>query len=162
METKLNKTKTISINRTFNLPVSAVWKAWTDPETCKKWWGPKNYTCPGCTIDLKVGGKYFSSMKDKKDGKITYGIGTYKEIVPNKKLVLTDSFANSKGEPITAAEAGMPGEWPMESLITVEFKENDGKTDFSLKHEGLPSEIYDDCIDGWQQSFDKLEENINT
>jgi len=78
METTVNKTKTISIHRTFDLPVSAVWKAWTDSETCKKWWKPKNYTCPMCTIDLKVDGKYFSSIIDKKDGKITYSTGTYK------------------------------------------------------------------------------------
>jgi len=48
----------------------------------------------------------------------------------------------------------------MELLVTMEFKENDGKTDFSLKHEGLPAEMYEDRIDGCQQSFDKLEENV--
>ena len=37
------KQKTITIKRTFNLPLNTVWKAWTDPETMKKWWGPEEY-----------------------------------------------------------------------------------------------------------------------
>ena len=36
----LEKQKTITIKRTFNLPLTTVWKAWTEPESFKKWWGP--------------------------------------------------------------------------------------------------------------------------
>ena len=48
------ESKTISIKRTFELPLSVVWKAWTDPDSFKKWWGPKNYTCPHSFIDFRV------------------------------------------------------------------------------------------------------------
>jgi uncharacterized protein YndB with AHSA1/START domain len=37
------KQKTITIKRTFNLPITTVWRAWTFPDDCKKWWGPKEY-----------------------------------------------------------------------------------------------------------------------
>jgi len=30
------KQKTLTIDRTFDLPLSSMWKAWTDPEYCKK------------------------------------------------------------------------------------------------------------------------------
>ena len=40
----------------FNAPLSKVWKAWTEPESVMKWWGPENFTAPVVKIDLKVGG----------------------------------------------------------------------------------------------------------
>ena len=78
----LEKQRTVSIKRTFDLPLATVWKAWSDAESFKKWWGPTDYTSPNCTIDFKVGGKYLASMKGP-DGKETWSTGTYKEIVPN-------------------------------------------------------------------------------
>jgi len=150
------KQKTVSINRKFNLPLSTIWKAWTEPESFKKWWGPTNYTCTYCTIDLRVGGKYLANMKDK-EGNEVFGTGTYKEIVPNKKLVMSDHFADSKGNIIPAPKE-MKGEWPEEgALITLELSENDGKTSLSMEQEGIPVEMYEDCIQGWQESFDKME-----
>src|SRR6476620_314837 len=105
--------KPIVINRTFNLPVDTVWKAWSDPESFKKWWGQKNYTCPHCTIEFKVGGKYLASMLDKRGGKELWSGGTYKEIVPLGKIVMTDHFSDSKGN-IAPPPEGMPGQWPEE------------------------------------------------
>src|SRR5450759_217771 len=36
------------ITRIFNAPRERVWKAWTDPEQVKRWWGPKAFTSPYC------------------------------------------------------------------------------------------------------------------
>ena len=157
-EKKKITNKTITINRTFHLPVDTVWKAWTDPETCKKWWGPLAYTCTVCKIDLKVGGKCLSNMVGK-NGKEMFSTGTYKEIIPGRKLVVTDSFADKNGN-ITGPPEGIPGNWPKELLITVEMQEKNGKTEFSLTHEGLPTEASDDCFKSWNESFDKLEDNL--
>ena len=153
------KQKTITIKRTFNLPLDTVWKAWTEPESAKKWWGPKEYTCPYCSIDFKVGGKYLNAMKGP-DGKEIWSTGTYKEIIPQKKIVYTDSFADSKGNIVDAAFYKMPGEWAMELMVTLAFEEVGGKTNMTLQHAGLPVEISDECIKGWQSSFDKLESNV--
>jgi uncharacterized protein YndB with AHSA1/START domain len=157
--TTAEKQKTISVKRTFNLPLNKVWKAWTEPESFKKWWGPKEYTCPDCTIDFKVGGKYLNSMQGA-DGKKIWSTGTYKEIIPLKKIVYTDSFADSKGNVVPASVYNMSGDWAMELLVTVEFEETAGKTDMTLKHTGLPPEMTDDCMKGWQSSCDKLESNL--
>jgi len=150
--------KVLTIQRTFELPIADVWKAWSETECFKKWWGPKNYTCPECSIDFNIGGKYLASMKDKKDGKMMWSTGMYREIVPYRKIVMTDNFSDRDGNVITPAEAGIPGNWPQkELLITVELEEHYGKTNFSLRHEGLPAEMHDECKAGWQESFDKLE-----
>ena len=153
------KHKTITIKRTFNLPLSAVWKAWTEPESMKKWWGPKEYTCPDCSIDFRVGGKFLASMQGA-DGKKIWSTGTYKEIVPLKKIVNTDSFADSTGNIVPASYYKMSGDWGLELLVTTEFEEVDGKTNISLQHAGLPVELSDECMQGWQSSFDKLESNM--
>ncbi|MEP7265017.1 MAG: SRPBCC domain-containing protein [Bacteroidota bacterium] len=152
------KYKTISIKRTFDLPVNIVWKAWSEPESFKKWWGPKEYICPDCTIDFKTDGKYLASMQGQ-DGKKVWSTGTYKEIIPLKKIVCTDSFADSEGNIVPGSVYKMP-EMPMVLMVTVEFEEADGKTNMSLHHAGLPVDMADDCIKGWQSSFDKLEENL--
>lgn len=160
MTTKSNltaeKQRTVSIKRTFNLPLNVVWKSWTEPESFKKWWGPKEYTCPDCSIDFRVGGKYLASMQAE-DGKKFWSTGMFKEIVQNKKIVYTDSFSDSKGNVIHASELDMPGEWPLELTVTLKFEEVGGKTNMTLTQEGIPEEVYDDCIKGWQESFDKLE-----
>src|SRR6185295_17515785 len=86
----------IVINRVFNLPVSVVWKAWTNAEYFKKWWGPRGFTCPSSTMEAKKGGKYLSCMRGP-DGKEYWSTGVVKEFIPEKKLVVTDSFSDSKG-----------------------------------------------------------------
>ena len=149
----------IVINKVFNLPVSVVWLAWTDAEYFKKWWGPRGFTCPSSKMEAKVGGKYLSCMRGP-DGKEFWSTGVVKELIPERKLVVTDSFSDDKGNIKPASEYGMPGDWPKELLITVYLEEADGATKMKLKHQGIPNEMREDCIKGWNESFDKLEENI--
>ena len=149
----------IVINKVFNLPVSVVWLAWTEPEYFKKWWGPRGFTCPSSKMEAKVGGKYLNCMRGP-DGKDYWSTGVVKELIPERKLVVTDSFSDEKGNIKPASEYGMPGDWPKELLITVYLEEADGATKMKLKHQGIPAEMREDCIKGWNESFDKLEENI--
>jgi len=149
----------IVINRVFNLPVSVVWLAWTDAEYFKKWWGPRGFTCPSSKMEAKVGGKYLNCMRGP-DGKEFWSTGVVKELIPERKLVVTDSFSDEKGNIKPASEYGMPGDWPKELLITVYLEEADGATKMKLRHQGIPAEMREDCIKGWNESFDKLEENI--
>ncbi len=119
--------KEIVINRVFDLPVQKVWQAWTEPEYFKKWWGPKGYTCPSCSMEARVGGKYLSCMRGP-DGKEFWSTGVVKEFVPGKKLVVTDHFSDEQGNIKPASEYGMPGNWPSELLITVTMEEAGGAT----------------------------------
>ena len=150
----------IVINRVFDLPIGKVWQAWTDAEQFKKWWGPKDFTCPSSKMDASVGGKYLSCMRGP-DGKEYWSTGEVKELIPERKLVVTDSFSDENGNIKSASEYGMPGDWPKELLITVYFEEADGATKLKLRHQGVPDEMREECIKGWNESLDKLEKNIN-
>ncbi|HEY6008537.1 MAG TPA: SRPBCC domain-containing protein [Geobacteraceae bacterium] len=144
------------ITRIFEAPRELVWKAWTEPERSKRWWGPKGFTTPFCRIDLRVGGAYLYCMRSP-EGQDYWGTGVYREIVPLERLVCTDSFADENGQVVPAAHYGMTGEWPLELLVTVTFEERDGKTRLTLRHAGLPAgEMREQCAAGWNESFDKL------
>jgi uncharacterized protein YndB with AHSA1/START domain len=147
--------KTISINRILNQPIHKIWEAWSKPATFMKWWGPKEYSCPFCSIDFREGGKYLASMRGP-NGKDMWSTGTYTEIIPQEKIAYTDSFADSEGNPVGGAEYNMPS-MPLQSFVTVTMESFNGKTTMWLEHEGIPEEYYQDCIKGWNSSLDKME-----
>jgi uncharacterized protein YndB with AHSA1/START domain len=55
--------KELEIERIYNVPVNKVWKAWTEPEQIKSWWGPDNVSIPECKVDLRVGGRIYIVME---------------------------------------------------------------------------------------------------
>ncbi len=161
----------IVIERVFDAPREAVWKAWTDPETAKKWWGPKDFTAPSIKIDLKVGGKYVFSMHGPAGSewdRDIYSAGVYKEIVPNEKLVVTDYFSDENGNMITPEESGLEDpNFPKESTVTVLFEEVDGgKTKLSIVYpkpeteEQMQAMLKSGMKEGWNSSLDKLAESL--
>ncbi len=148
------------ITRVFDAPRELVFKAWTEPERFKRWWGPKNFTAPACTIDLRVGGVYLNCMRSP-EGQDFWTTGVYREIVEPERIVYTDSFADEKGNPVPASDYGMSGDWPLETLVTVTFEEHEGKTKMTLRHVGIPSGTHSDLAGaGWNESFEKLAESL--
>lgn len=150
------QTSDLVIERVFDAPRELVWRAWTDPEHLMRWWGPKGYTCPVCEIDLRVGGKYLNCMRSP-EGRDYWGTGVFREIVPNERLVMTDSFADEHGNVVPASHYDMTGSMPLEMLITVTFEDLGGKSKMTLRHSGIPAgEDRDGAQQGWSESFDKL------
>ncbi len=148
----------IIITRIFEAPRRIVFRAWTDPLFVVKWWGPKNFTAPVCKNDLRVGGEYLYCMRSP-EGQDFWSKGIYKEIVEPERIVCSDSFADANGNVVPASHYGMEGDWPLELLVTVEFKEQDGKTKFILKHYGIPpGQVRELTETGWNESLDKLAE----
>ena len=76
----------VVITRIFDAPRERVWKAWTDPEQLKHWWGPKGFTTPVFRADLRVGGALLYCMRSP-EGKDYWGTGVYREIVPVTRIV---------------------------------------------------------------------------
>jgi len=161
-------TKYLEITRVIEAPREKVWQAWTDPELFKKWWGPKGFTAPVAEIDLRVGGKILAAMEGGPDmgefaGQRYYSTGTYKEIVPMEKIVVTDSFSDEHGNIVKPAEV-MPGMeiWPEESLLTITFEDaGAGQTMLTIKHGPFPDgQQFHDTEAGWLQSLDKLAEAV--
>lgn len=154
-----NSLNEVVVTRIFDAPCKLVWKAWTEPEHFKKWWGPKNCISPECEIDLKVGGKYLFCMQ-MNNGRIYWTTGIYKEIISNKKLVFSHSFADENGNVVPAAYYGFEGNYELEMEITVTLQEVNGKTKMILRQIGMPDSHTQPMITGWNESFDKLQESI--
>lgn len=147
----------VHIERTFHAPVERVWQAWSNVELIKQWWGPKEYSAPEAKIDFRVGGKYLFAMKGP-DQKVVWSGGVCKEIIPNKKIVWTDHFADKDGNIVSAASVGMPGDWPEDLRVTIQFESvSPQETKMVLDHEGIPKDMHDDCVAGWGESIDKLQ-----
>lgn len=161
-----NNMTAVVITHIFDATTEMVFKAWTDPEMAKKWWGPKGFTAPSIKIDLKVGGKYIFAMKGPvgtKWDKVMYSAGVYKEIIPNEKLVVTDYFSDERGEKMNPSSFGMDPNFPYESTMTLLFEEIEpSKTKLSIIYSKPESQAQMDAIlksgikEGWGSSLNKL------
>ena len=153
--------KALVMVREFDAPRELVWKAWSEPEHYKRWWGPRDYTCPSCEIDFRVGGVFLGCMCSS-EGQEIWSTGVYREIVPLERIVCTDSFADADGNVVPATHYGMPADIPLEMLVTVTLEDLGGRTRMTVRHEGLPAgEMTDGANAGWNESFDKLAESLS-
>jgi len=81
-----NSSREISITRVFNAPVELVWKAWTEPEHIKNWWGPDDFTNTINKMDFQPGGEWNLTMHGP-DGTNYPNRSIFKEIIPHKKIM---------------------------------------------------------------------------
>jgi uncharacterized protein YndB with AHSA1/START domain len=148
------------ITRVFDAPRELVFKAWTEPEHFVHWWGPKGYTTPFCTIDLRPGGIMHQCMRSP-EGREVWTKGVFREIVVPERIVLTDSFADAEGNVVSPTHYGMSPDWPLETLLTVTFDEQAGKTKVTLRHAGIPSGAErDGTQQGWLETVYRLAEYL--
>ena len=147
---------TVSTQRTFNASVADVWKVWSDAESIKKWWGPKGYTALVVRNDVREGGSYLWAMKSEQ-GRMFWNTGTYEEVVANKKIVSTMSFSDENGKIIPGSQVSVPGHWPNEITVIVEFSESEGKARITVTEVGIPLIAYPLLKIGWAQQFDKIQ-----
>lgn len=150
------------ITRAFNAPRELVWKEWTDCAYMKNWWGPKGFTSPYCSIDLRVGGSYLLAMRSP-ERQDYWSTGVYRDIVAPKRIVATDSFADEKGTVVPASTYGLSPDFPLELELTVTFEEHDGGTTLTITHVAIPSgDARDNTEVGWNESLDKLAEDLRS
>ncbi len=157
----------IVIERVFNAPREMVWKAWTDEEMAKQWWGPEGFTAPYAKIDFRVGGKYTLAMHGPKGSQWDhdmYSSGVYKEIVPIEKIVTTDYFSDKDGNKIKPSDEGQDENFPTEMTVTITFEEVDnGKTKLTIFYPKAENEAQFEAMlksgmkEGWNSSLDKME-----
>lgn len=162
----------IAVTYQFNAPPEKVWKAWTQEEEIKKWWGPDGYIVQHIEIDFRVGGKYLYCIRGvngpgRKERDIWSG-GVFRDIVsPNPgragKIVMIDSFMDEKGNKVPATYYGMNENFPLEMMIVVTFKEEDGDTKLTLQYPdagGINTGDLSKIKEGWEQSMRKLGEML--
>lgn len=82
-----------SIFATFEVEASreAVWRALTEPEKVRRWWGCEIMTMPVCEIDLRVGGEY-RFVGELPSGERFAFSGEYRAIDEAERLVYTQVF----------------------------------------------------------------------
>jgi uncharacterized protein YndB with AHSA1/START domain len=86
-----------------------------------------------------------------------WSTGTYTEVVANKKIVSTMSFSNENGKAIPGSQVSVPGKWPNEITVIVEFSESEGKARVTVAEVGIPLIVYALSKIGWAQQFDKIQ-----
>jgi uncharacterized protein YndB with AHSA1/START domain len=79
------------LEREIDVPVELVWEAWTTPDSIKEWFCPKPWSVSSCEIDLRPGGKFNTVMRSPEGQEFPNG-GCYLEVVPNQRLVFTDTL----------------------------------------------------------------------
>ena len=130
-------------------PRADVFRAWTDPEELKQWWGPGAFTTPSATVDLRPGGRYELVMQPTGGGDPFVLGGEYREVTPPERLVYTWRW-----------EVGPPD--PRETLVTVEFRDLGAQTEVILVHDNFvgpgPLEPY---REGWESGLEKLSVHLD-
>ena len=149
------KGRRFRMTRTFDAPLDAVWKAWTDAEALKQWWGPRVYPTTYCTVDFRVGGVWHYCMTGP-NGEEAWGKATYKEIVPKERIVYLDEFSDKDGNSST----DMPS-----TDVTLEFVERDGKTTVTStaeydKEEDLQKLVEIGMEQGASETWERLAEYL--
>ncbi|SFI55415.1 SRPBCC family protein [Celeribacter neptunius] len=81
----------LSFTRTLPVPRALIWECWTSPEHIPQFFIPRPHRVTSCDIDLRVGGRFNTTFEV--EGNMMDNKGVYLELIPEKKLVFTDSYA---------------------------------------------------------------------
>ena len=148
--------KEIFFEKTYDAPVDAVWRAWTDPKMLKQWWGPNDVTIPECEVDLKVGGRFYIVMEAGE------AMGPYKGTLWPMEAKFTAIEPNSKLAYVGKAwTKGSEAETEIEQETDMTFSEENGKTKLKLRAAILKSgPAADLAIQGMQQGFTQQLEKL--
>lgn len=122
----------IRIERSFSAPRRLLYDAHTKPELVKRWLGQMpGWTWAKCEMDVRVGGRYHWVWKSP-DGSPMGISGTYREIVPQERIVNTEQFD----------EAWYAGE----AVDTVVFVESGGRTTVTTTILYISKEVRDGVL----------------
>jgi uncharacterized protein YndB with AHSA1/START domain len=136
----------ILITREFDAPKDLVYRAWTEPELVKRWWGGERGEVTVAEIDLRVGGAWRYVVVTDNGSEAAFR-GEYREIVPSERIVSTEVY---EGMPESGA------------LNTVTFTEKDGCTTLTILIEHASKEARDAHLGsgmetGMREALDLLE-----
>jgi uncharacterized protein YndB with AHSA1/START domain len=143
-QARVSEKPALNLQRHYPVAPEKVWRAWTDPEAIKRWWGPgDNDPVSLAQLDVRVGGR-FRIVFGGPQGTEHEVQGVYQEVVPNRKLVFTWTWPRTTPE--------------RESLVTILFKPDGRGTELDFVHSQLFDEtVRDGHKRGWSESFAKLD-----
>ena len=140
----------LTFTRTLNAPRSVLWECWTTPEHIKNFFVPQPHGVEKCEIDLRVGGRFNTTMDV--EGNLMENEGVYLEVEEGKRLVFTDTYS----------EGWKPAADPFMTAI-IEFADGEsGGTTYTatVRHRSPEArKSHEDMgfFDGWGTVADQLE-----
>jgi uncharacterized protein YndB with AHSA1/START domain len=144
-ERMMGDNTTLRIERLIDAPPEAVFRAWTTREAMEQWYcDGDDFVARVTELDVRLGGRY--RVEFGPAGQDPYvEIGEYLEIDRPHRLVISETLE------------GVDSPWT-DTRVTVQLVDDDGKTRFTLTHEGFPSPGHRDAAaGGWPGFLDRLE-----
>jgi uncharacterized protein YndB with AHSA1/START domain len=110
----------------------------------KQWWGPGGPEAVSLVqLDVRVGGR-FRIVFGGQQGTEHEVQGTYREVVPNRRLAFTWTWPRTTPE--------------RESLVTIAFKPDGAGTELDFTHsQHFDPQVRDGHLRGWSEAFVKLD-----
>lgn len=145
------------VTKVLNFPIEKVYEAWTNPKMMNLWFNTAGHTLGSAATSMKIGGGFWMDYQ-LKTGEVFRVHGQYKDIQPLQKLVFTWVDAlNSEASLLRQSE----------TLVHVNFKDLNGKTEVSILHNQISSaaamndyqEGWNDCLRSMDEELFKLNEN---
>ncbi|MFC7687501.1 SRPBCC domain-containing protein [Ureibacillus sp. GCM10028918] len=154
----------IVFEREFDASKVVLFKAFSEEQHLKNWWGPRGWILAYCEIDFRVDGIWHYCMKctDENQGDFfgfeSWGKGIYQVIAQDEKIVYVDYFSDADGNEVE----GMPS-----TQSTLLFEEIDGKTKLINRAVYPSAEALKTVLDmgmeqGTIETWDRLEQYISS
>ncbi len=138
---------TIHLHRVIATKPAKIYRAFLELDALASWVPPFGFLCTVHELQAKVGGTHRASFRNFTTGETHSFGGTYRELVPDQRLVYTDVFD----------DPNLPGEM----VVTVELKAVSMGTEVRIEQRGIPDAIPPEaCYLGWQDSLHKLEKLV--
>lgn len=147
-------TPEFKISRTFDAPLALVWDVYSQEQHLRHWWGPKGFEWVSGRLDFRPGGIFHYGMRAP-NGHMMWGKFNYREIVPLRKIVFTNSFSDEAG---MTTRAPFAANFPLEVLNTILFSEKDGRT--TLDMTGAPINASADEIAFFESMFPSMQQGF--
>jgi len=141
--------KRVDLKRIFDAPRHRVFEAWTRAEHISRWFGPKGFTIHSVEADARPGGVFQMCMRSP-EGKDYWVRGSYREVVPNARLVITCTADDDKGVK------------RLDEVIDVTLTERAGKTTLTLVAVATgPSVEAEAMLKGMKQGWSETVQRLN-
>ena len=138
----------VVVEGVFAAPVERVYRAWTDAEELKAWFGLKPNSILAIDVDLRVGGRWQFVMVRDDEGQTSL-FGEYLVIEPGRRLAF--SWHSLRENVDGSREESAP------SKVTVTFTAQGAATAVHLTHETIVAEEGRLGVSrGWNASFASL------
>lgn len=138
----------IIVEATLPVAPERVFRAWTEPEEVKKWFGSTPGALESAVIDLRVGGRWCFTESTWSSGAVGFE-GHYMQIERDALLAFSWSKFSDRGS--GERHTTHP------SRVEIHFQAVNGNTEMRLVHSAVVDpKIWTDFANGWERAIRSL------